>query len=83
MVFKAPLEECVSVRWVGPLLARKCAFFQVERINEKKKNRMLAALALLKKYAAHCRLSEGSPQEPNGLKKGKLTRQEKRAGDPA
>ncbi|MCX5915226.1 MAG: hypothetical protein NTX30_00900 [Deltaproteobacteria bacterium] len=44
---------------------------------------MLAALAFLKKYAAHFKLSEGSPQEPNGLKKGKLTRQEKNAGDPA
>jgi hypothetical protein len=79
---KADLEEGVSVRSFGPLQARNSAFFQVERINEKKKNRMLAGLAFLKKYAAHFKLSEGSPQEPDGLKKGKLTRQEKSAGEP-
>jgi hypothetical protein len=38
-------------------------------------------LVFLKKYAVGFMLSEGSPQEPNGLKKEKLTRQEESAGE--
>ena len=56
-------------------------FFRLKGLPGKKQIRTLTALVFLKKYAVGFTLSEGSPQEPNGLKKGKPTQQEKSAGE--
>jgi len=57
-------------------------FFRLKESTGKGQIRTLTALVFLKKYAVNFTLSEGPRQEPNRLRKGKPTRQEKSAGKP-